>query len=607
MRSETYAAKTNVPPSVKPAPASAGTTLSRMSLLASNMTTLHQTIGNQAVGRMLASHAGPGGAVPSRAWSRNRLSPSSTNASSISQMSSASDKPIQRALVTVDDIERSKKKKGKGYSWDAFKQRIAKDKQTLKGHSTGRGAKVNSAGHNSKDMQTEIEWGAAHPKTGEGTSVTATLGPDHLLGGPPDNQAVASRVNALKALSGDTYIAGHLLNDNLGGSGRSSLNLTAIPSGANSLHSAHIEEGIKNKVNIQGRWYKYIIDVDYSTDKKEFEEDAKNIKKYNKATAGGAPKGIEVETDDEGTATVEVTYASKLTAKWFSLDVEGKQFGYQHEDSIAIDSPLKSAKKDKKRVKATIEKGLKHERKRRVKVKNGWDTYKSTHIHNKAKTEIAKGDIVLNNTREVRVIMNRFVPVLETLRELKNKDARIIQLQKELADSNAGHDIQMGNKNGELALLKKEMKELTQSYTAIIQNLNDDIAELEQANEAISLRLMEDQETLQQIDQLNDDLTLRVREDEQTINNLEVLTDELGTRAEGDEIEIKKLKQLNAELERSTVEKDQEILRLKMMIQELKGQTSSSQSKGIPKRKGKKRKLKQDFKPSKRRKGQTQS
>ncbi|CAB3668123.1 eCIS core domain-containing protein [Trinickia soli] len=129
-------------------------------------------------------------------------------------------------------------------------------------HATG-GAKPTSS-----EWRTYIKW---DPPTGDddGVHVVATkLGPDHPLGSGPSNAKADARVKTLQAAAGgkESYIAGHLLNDHLGGPGDLEANLTPIPSKANSQMSTAIEKPAKKVVNDEHGWVRYEVAVTHAHD-----------------------------------------------------------------------------------------------------------------------------------------------------------------------------------------------------------------------------------------------------------------------------------------------------------------------------------------------------
>jgi hypothetical protein len=98
-----------------------------------------------------------------------------------------------------------------------------------------------------------------------GTEMRARrLGPNHPQGGPPQTTALAAVMALLPvhpALPADQkYIKGHLLNDNLGGPGRAA-NLFPITAQANKDHEQWVETLVKQWVNQQGFWVKYVVQI----------------------------------------------------------------------------------------------------------------------------------------------------------------------------------------------------------------------------------------------------------------------------------------------------------------------------------------------------------
>jgi hypothetical protein len=180
----------------------------------------------------------------------------------------------------------------------------------------------------SPEWKTEVTWGKPHVPTGDGTHVVADkLGPDHTLGSSPSNTLAANRVAELETAAspgkgkGETYIAGHLLNDNLGGPGDLALNLAPIPGKANSQMSKNIEEPTKTIVNKQRGWVRYEVQVTHAYD---------NVAK--------------------------VHYPSQLDA-WLSIYDRMGVAQLAQQSTIAIDAPSKFANKTAKAPNATAKFG----------------------------------------------------------------------------------------------------------------------------------------------------------------------------------------------------------------------------------------------------------
>lgn len=90
------------------------------------------------------------------------------------------------------------------------------------------------------------------------------IGPTHPQGQPPASGALAGIMGQLPTdpkLPGiGKFIKGHLLNDNLGGPGVAE-NLFPITAQANKLHEQYVESWIKEKVNLNGYWVYYRVNV----------------------------------------------------------------------------------------------------------------------------------------------------------------------------------------------------------------------------------------------------------------------------------------------------------------------------------------------------------
>jgi hypothetical protein len=119
---------------------------------------------------------------------------------------------------------------------------------------------------NNQKVKTTIRWKGI--VNGQGRGVTAkVLGPDHPLGSVPSHQGIKDKVNQFsKAANNKKYIAGHLLNNNLGGPGNDAQNLTAIPADVNSEMSVKIEDKVIERVNKDHQVVYYDVKVDYAND-----------------------------------------------------------------------------------------------------------------------------------------------------------------------------------------------------------------------------------------------------------------------------------------------------------------------------------------------------
>jgi hypothetical protein len=192
---------------------------------------LQRTMGNRAVGQLLQS----GGPV------------------------------IQRNLVKYDEILPPDTYR----RWMPLKTDIS-GTNTKKGNAVGKEAAIEGEAVNWK---TKVEWNATSHDDGV-KMVADPLGPDHTLGSTPGADGVwADKRRKLERSSGDmSYVAGHLLNENLGGPGNEARNLAAIPQVANKKHSDEVEEKIKEIVNNKHGWVRYEVTADQEQD-----ADSKNL------------------------------------------------------------------------------------------------------------------------------------------------------------------------------------------------------------------------------------------------------------------------------------------------------------------------------------------
>ena len=235
----------------------------------------------------------------------------------------------QRALATDADIL---KQKTATFNWTSFR---GKRKNANDGTATeeGRGAKLSTG----TAIRTSVQWGPLDAASGEGTHMEAIVGPDHNLGSPPSAQGATRRVQAFAALSGQSYISGHLMNEKLGGPGDESRNLTAISGSANTLQSSNIEKYVRDPVNEEGAWMKYKVGVTYTDDVKSSDPANPNLLAALQANA----KGLRTEPiPGSSKVNVFVRHASKLEASWYPLDVAGGFAARAETRVINIQSPL---------------------------------------------------------------------------------------------------------------------------------------------------------------------------------------------------------------------------------------------------------------------------
>lgn len=245
--------------------------------------------------------------------------------------------PTVRGLATDRQILNAKNARGE-YDWSSFRGTLTDTDETNgrgeRGARTeGRGAEIEGGQHG----KSVVIWGPIAPSSGEGTSMKATIGPDHNLGSPPTNDAAKKRVQAFNIISPDknAYIAGHLLAEKLGGPGSDPRNLTAITRSANAEHSTEIEKPVREMVNLEGYWMNYSVIVEYKT---------KNIRldsrKASALTQIGA-SGIKVTRN-----IAKVIYASKLETSCSQLDNSGKPAGKHFSANINIPPPSDNTKSE---------------------------------------------------------------------------------------------------------------------------------------------------------------------------------------------------------------------------------------------------------------------
>ena len=155
--------------------------------------------------------------------------------------------------VTFADVAEGK--------WEIYRPDLKKSKTAQ-----GLGGETNE--NQSQQVKTSIVWKSTIHDQGQGVTAKV-LGPDHPLGSTP-NEAIKENVDNLKeAAGGKKYIAGHLLNHNLGGPGNNAKNLTAIPADVNSEMSTRVEDEVIERVNKDHQVVYYKVDVEYDQDGSE--------------------------------------------------------------------------------------------------------------------------------------------------------------------------------------------------------------------------------------------------------------------------------------------------------------------------------------------------
>lgn len=199
-------------------------------------------------------------------------------------------------------------------SWEALTTTIGDDSEA-----TGSGGFMDEA--KTRKVKTKVKWKEVNTNIKEGEKMEALiLGPDHRLGtGPTD--ATRDKSNSFAKYSSEKYIAGHLLNDHLGGPGNDSRNIAAIPGDINSNQSVQVEEKVKDLVNNQHKIVYYSVEVQYDKDKKLNDHYASRITSVF---------GVYKEDTDFSKLTFGNFPAADLTAK------------YDH--VLSIDSPTEYKK-----------------------------------------------------------------------------------------------------------------------------------------------------------------------------------------------------------------------------------------------------------------------
>lgn len=336
---------------------------------------------------------------------------------------------IQRAMKTDADLDARIDARGY-YRWGPLRTGLVDDDDG--GHKKAEGFEAQVHGTD-KNLKTLVKWGQPTQATGfEGISMNAEkLGPDHKLGSPPAANGIWSvRRKDFSTLSGKRYIAGHLLNDNLGGPGNNAENLTAIPSSANSEHSDKIEEPIKEKVNKEGKWMHYSVNIGYGELDNVNPHDmgytvGTDLQKKNKAKQQGKYE------DGSNNNTVKIRYANSLKAKWGPLNEDGHKTGSTEGKTITMTAPSHGNGTSTPAATLQGHNPLEANYDENIEV-NG--------VSPEARSEIGHQHLVLTNTSDIRAAHSARAPVVEHHHDFEDRavveiaalTAQVQQLQQSL-------------------------------------------------------------------------------------------------------------------------------------------------------------------------------
>lgn len=216
------------------------------------------------------------------------------------------------------------------------KDSIAYDKLTKEHVMTGFGLETNG-----QRWYSQIKWKSVNDDTGDGQDVEANpLGPDHLLGsttGGDNPKQVTDRTRFLSNYTGKEYVRGHLLNEQVGGSGKRAENLAAIPSLANKDHSNNIEKKIVDWVK-EGAWLYYHLEIKFSYENLT-DQDKVKIKEKLDEPNSKMPRHEAKKILRDG----KIHYANMMIASWNTFDASGKATNHQS-STITIRPPKSVAR-----------------------------------------------------------------------------------------------------------------------------------------------------------------------------------------------------------------------------------------------------------------------
>lgn len=174
------------------------------------------------------------------------------------------DSKSDRLAKTADFFPRKRRtgvSEERAFNFDNYKAKISGSSNSP-GEMEGSGATIEKAPN--IIFKTQVNWGKAESNIGTHMEASV-LGPDHPLGSVPDNSnsAITGPVNNMYILANEEvkYLAGHMLNEQLGGTGDDPRNLAPIPYEGNSQHKSKVENEVKRLVNQEHKWVHYSIKV----------------------------------------------------------------------------------------------------------------------------------------------------------------------------------------------------------------------------------------------------------------------------------------------------------------------------------------------------------
>ncbi|HVI46339.1 MAG TPA: DUF4157 domain-containing protein [Chitinophaga sp.] len=405
-----------------------------------------------------------------------------------------------------------------GSEWDVYKTKIKG--RTAVGYGGTHKDDASKDKDDKREVKTQIAWKAAH-KSGQGMEMEAkVLAPDHPLGSTPGN-VLKDITSKLKLATGKEYIAGHLLNNNLGGPA-DPRNLAAIPKDVNSEMSAKVENKVIERVNKFHNVVYYKVNVSYAEDEIEIVEEQGKGKKV--------------------TTTEDVDYAAKFTIKFgiYKADTEDfaspdpdKDVEEMYEYKIPINPPSEYKKTGKK--------GFNINQQGTGYTRPGKSDYDIPDIENAIDPAIMEFDfgknIILKTSSQIKLEFLSYAIYKLKIDDLIKKVSR---QQRALKD-----------KESETEELKEDLEAMTAKKDSYKEDFKS--AQLDNIGLAEKIKNMEaeQEEHEEEVDTLNtdiSDLRLTLKDKEIESEELTEKLDEMTSKKEAYKAELKDTQQENVDL-----------------------------------------------------------